>query len=466
MAEQGPHDVHLRMAGAGIASPPVNGLQDHGTSSERQAGAAECLRDQSAKIAGFRQGLDESFRISLSLFELAPVGAGESGADLGDFGADLRIIVAEGKREGRVTHEGSLGGVSCYNRGLPSVEDQAVAATLSYPFEGRPEPAAVKEVAPGVLWIRMSLPFALNHINLWALEDGDGWTLVDTGISDDLTRDLWGQLFAGPLGGRKVRRLIVTHFHPDHAGLAGWLTERFGIELWMTRAEWLYARMLFTDTGAEMLEQQVAFYRKAAAPADYLEGVRRSGPTYAKRVSPIPRAYRRIRDGDDISIGGRRWRVVIGLGHAPEHACLFCEAENLLIAGDMVLPRISPNVSVWANEPDGNPLADFLSSLQGIRALPAETLVLPSHNEPFRGLRERIDELGEHHEERLDKLTSLMDGPKTVMEIARGLFTRPLDQHQTGFAIGETLSHLHLLKARGGTVREFAADGSWRYRRA
>jgi glyoxylase-like metal-dependent hydrolase (beta-lactamase superfamily II) len=312
----------------------------------------------------------------------------------------------------------------------------------------------------------MPLPFALNHINLWALEDEDGWTLVDTGISDLVTRDLWEQLFAGPLAGRPVRRLIVTHFHPDHAGLAGWLVERFGIELWMTRAEWLYARMLHTDTAPSMLDQQVEFYRQAGAPEDYLEGVRQAGPAYATRVSPIPRAYRRLRGGDTVMIGGRRWWIVIGLGHAPEHACLYCEEEKLLIAGDMVLPRISPNVGVWVNEPEANPLADFLESLLGIRALSGETLILPSHNEPFRGLHERIDELGAHHEERLDKLVSLMDAPKTAMEIARGLFTRPLDQHQTGFAIGETLSHLHLLRARGGAIRESGPDGLWRYARA
>ncbi len=340
-----------------------------------------------------------------------------------------------------------------------------MAATLSYPFEGRPEPATVKEVAPGILWIRMPLPFALNHINLWALEDESGWTLVDTGIADDTTRGLWDRLFSGPLAGRKVVRLICTHFHPDHAGLAGWLTDRFGVELWMTRAEWLQARVLKQDAGPGMIDQQVAFYGKAGAPAEYIDFVRTGVGVYAKRVGEIPRAFRRIREGDEIRIGGRAWRVVIGLGHAPEHACLYCVEEKLLIAGDMVLPRISPNVSVWPNEPEANPLEDFLVSLRGIRALPGDTLILPSHNEPFRGLRERIDELGEHHEERLDKLSSLLDGPKTTMEIARGLFTRPLDQHQTGFAIGETLSHINLLRARGGAVRELASDGAWRFRR-
>jgi glyoxylase-like metal-dependent hydrolase (beta-lactamase superfamily II) len=342
-------------------------------------------------------------------------------------------------------------------------------AALAYPFAARPEPATMTEVAPGVFWLRMPLPFALNHINLWALEDEGGWTLVDTGLGDEVTRGLWAQLFApatGPLSGKPVRRLICTHFHPDHAGLAGWLTERFGIELWMTRAEWLFARMLRSDTDATMVDDQVEFYRRAGAPAEYLDGVRRAGPTYARRVAPIPRAYRRLRGGDEVAIGGRVWRVVIGLGHAPEHACLWCAGEKLLIAGDMVLPRISPNVGVWPNEPEANPLAEFLDSLQGIRALPDEALVLPSHNEPFRGLHERIDELGRHHEERLDKLVSLIDAPKTAMEIARGLFTRPLDQHQTGFAIGETLSHLHMLRARGGATRHADPDGIWRYERA
>lgn len=340
------------------------------------------------------------------------------------------------------------------------------SARLSYPFETRPEPGAAMEVAPGVLWLRMPLPFALNHINLWALRDGEGWTLVDTGLGDAVTRGHWETLLAGPLGGRPVWRLIVTHFHPDHVGLAGWLVERFGIELWMTREEWLTARLLQADAGPAMIAQQVDFYARAGATPDYLDGVREAGPVYAKRVAPVPRAYRRMRGGEAIEIDGRIWRVAIGLGHAPEHACLFREDDHVLIAGDMVLPRISPNVGVWPNEPEGNPLADFLSSLQGLRALPADTRVLPSHNEPFHGLHARIDDLAAHHEERLELLLSLMDAPRSAMELARGLFTRPLDQHQTGFALGETLSHLHLLRARGGILREGAPDGAWRYRRA
>jgi glyoxylase-like metal-dependent hydrolase (beta-lactamase superfamily II) len=311
----------------------------------------------------------------------------------------------------------------------------------------------------------MPLPFALDHINLWMLEDGDGWTLVDTGINNDDTRDLWEKVFAERLGGRPVTRLIVTHFHPDHAGLAGWLTKRWGVELWMTRTDWLFARMMKAEGDVDTVRVNVEFYRRAGCGEDFLGHIRRQGSSYSNRVTTLPRSFRRLREGDVVPVGRYKWRVVMGYGHAPEHACLYCDDEKLMIAGDMVLPRISPNVSVWPNEPDANPLADFLASIRCLAELPADSKVLPSHGQPFIGLRDRIADLATHHDERLEFLAGLMDRPKTAMELASGLFDRALDKHQTMFAVGETLSHLQYLRHQGRAERLNGSEDIWRYRR-
>jgi glyoxylase-like metal-dependent hydrolase (beta-lactamase superfamily II) len=341
--------------------------------------------------------------------------------------------------------------------------DTTVTGEIAYPFDRRPEPGEAMAVADGVYWLRMPLPFALDHINLWLLDDGDGWTIIDTGIALDETRDLWEEIFRTSLNGKPVRRVLVTHFHPDHMGLAGWLTERWSAPLWTTRSEWLFARMLSLDTSDDMIERQVDFYRSAGCAQSFLESVRTRGPAYARRVSPIPPAFRRIGDGDVIAIGDRRWHVLVGRGHAPEHACLHCPDLGLLISGDQVLPRISPNVGVYAAEPEAEPLSEFLASLDGLRIVPDSTLVLPSHNTPFTGLHRRLTQLAEHHEQRLDDLVAALDGQKSAMEVARVLFRRPLDDHQMGFAIGETLSHLHLLRARGLVERITDTDGIYRY---
>jgi len=335
---------------------------------------------------------------------------------------------------------------------------------LDHPFPAPPDIATTREVAPGVLWIRMPLPFALDHINLWALEDGDGWTIVDTGVGNDDTLGHWDRLLAGPLGGKPITRLVCTHFHPDHMGLAGPLTERFGIRLTATVGEWTYGRMLMLEGSAQYVDNQVDYYRRCGYDDGLLDGIRERAGGYADRIKPLPPAISAIRDGDMLRIGDRDWHIFVGRGHAPEHACLYCAELNVLISGDQILPRISPVVGVWPQEPDSDPLSLFLDSLKRLKeAFPADCLVLPSHKLPFRGLHERADELLAHHADRLAKALEACAEPVTALQALRHLFPRPLDAHQTGFAMGETVAHLNHLVKDGRLERRTNPDGVWLY---
>jgi glyoxylase-like metal-dependent hydrolase (beta-lactamase superfamily II) len=333
----------------------------------------------------------------------------------------------------------------------PQVPD--LSDDLVYPFAAPPDHEAFIEVAPGVRWLRFPLPFALNHINLWLLEDGDGWTLVDTGIGTDLSRHLWEGHFQTTLEGRPIHTILVTHYHPDHIGCAGWLARRWRPRVLMTRGEWLTARMTRAETGADATEFWGDFLRDAGLDEATILAVANRGERYGAMVEAIPRPFERVIDGDTLTIGGRRWRVVIGTGHAPEMICLYAEADRLFISADQVLPRISPNVGVLAPEPLGDPLTEFLDTTRKLRALDPGALVLPMHGLPFYGLHERLTALASHHAERLEVTLDACREPRTIASLLPILFKRTLDFQQMQFAVGEALAHTNHLVSQGALAR-------------
>jgi glyoxylase-like metal-dependent hydrolase (beta-lactamase superfamily II) len=344
---------------------------------------------------------------------------------------------------------------------------EAESRALRHPFERPPGPGEAVQVTEGVLWLRLPLPFSLDHINVWALNDEDGWTIVDSGLATPQARELWPALLAGPLGGWPVRRVICTHMHPDHVGMAGWLVERFACPLWMTRLEYTTCRMLIADAGQPAPEQGVQFYRSAGWSEAQLDGYRQGFGRFGRAVHAFPSSFTRMSEGDLIRIGGRDWRVVVGSGHCPEHACLYRGDDQLLISGDQVLPHISSNVSVHPTEPDANPLGDWLSSIDKLlRQLPAETLVLPSHGEPFTGLHHRLARLKERHEHALERVLGALDQPRRVVDVFPAIFRRPIGEADLGLATGEALSHLNWLLAESAATRELDGEGILWWRRA
>jgi glyoxylase-like metal-dependent hydrolase (beta-lactamase superfamily II) len=339
---------------------------------------------------------------------------------------------------------------------------------ITYPLESEPQAGdgSAVEVAPGVLWMRMPLGGSLKWINIWAIAEAQGWTIVDTGMLSDQTLESWRALLGGALTDRPVVRVVVTHMHPDHAGMAGWLVDKFQTTLWMSRLEYLTCRLMAADTGREAPPESIAFYRATGWTAEDLDRYRQRFGFFGKAISTLPAAYRRLADGDVVTLGARDWQVVVGRGHSPEHACLYCKELKLLISGDQVLPRISSNVSVYPTEPEADPLRDWLTSLEEVRRrVPDDVLVLPAHNSPFSGLHARIAELIEGHEQGLTRLAELLTEPKRAIDVFGALFARRISPDLLGMATGEALAHLNYLVSERRAIRERDLHGVWWWRR-
>jgi glyoxylase-like metal-dependent hydrolase (beta-lactamase superfamily II) len=308
----------------------------------------------------------------------------------------------------------------------------------------------------------MPLPFALDHINLWLLADAPAWTQIDCGYGDEPTRRLWDEHFRTTLRGQPLRRVVATHCHPDHVGNGAWLARRFDCALTMPQAEYLTAHALAEEHSGYGTEATCAFFRAHGLEAEHVAAMAARGNRYRHGVPELPQRYERLLAEDEVAVGRSRWRVIPGYGHSPEHASLYCAELGVLISGDMLLPKITTNVSVWPIEPDGDPLQRFLASLDRFSALPPETLVLPSHGLPFIGIHERLSELRAHHSARLVELEAAVAAPVTAASILPVLFRRPLDVQQRFFAMGEAIAHLNHLWHRG-RLRRSVKEGVWRF---
>ncbi len=328
-------------------------------------------------------------------------------------------------------------------------------AGIRYEFGERPGEGETMAVADGVRWLRMPLPFSLNHINLWLLRDVSSWVIVDTGVDTKTSRRIWMQVFEDDMGGDPASHVIATHLHPDHVGCAGWLVDHFDVDLWMTRDEYMLCRILAADTGRPAPEEGISFYAAAGFSDEELATYKSSFGMFGRFVHPLPEAYKRMSDGDRLVFADAHWEVIVGTGHSPEHACLFDAERNLLIAGDQVLPEISPNVSVWPTEPLANPLRDWYASLGKLKQrLPDDVLVLPAHGKPFRGAHERLDRLATEHDERLEKLLEICAEPVRVVDTFESLYMTPITDRNRIMATGEAITHLNYLCERGDIVVE------------
>lgn len=323
--------------------------------------------------------------------------------------------------------------------------------TGGLPFAEAPAPGEVVEVAPGILWLRFPLPFLLNHVNVYLIEDGAGWAMLDTGIGDEKTREIWQAAFAGPLRGFRLTRLILTHHHPDHMGLAGWISRKLDIPVYMTLTEFLMGKFLGSGESATRGDFYARFYRRHGMNDSHVGNLIRRGHQYLETITPLPDTFLTLTPGVPLDLGGRRFEVLTGGGHSPEQAMLWCPDEAIFLAADQIIEHISPNVGVHAMEPEANPLGRFIASLDQLaETIPAGTLTLSGHRLPLLDAAGRARDLIEHHDQRCDRLAGIVgNGAMTITDIAPRLFERKLDEHQMTFALSETLAHANHMVAQG-----------------
>ena len=339
--------------------------------------------------------------------------------------------------------------------------------SIRYPQEAPPEPGTAVEIAEGVLWMRLPLPMALDHVNIFALDDPDGWTIIDTGIGSRKSRAIWQSLLEGPLSGKPVRRVLVTHHHPDHIGLAGWFQEDHGAELLITRTAWMFARMLSLDEQERPTKEAIDFWKGAGMPADLLAKRLDERPfNFADVIVPLPLGYTRIAEGQDLMLGGRKWSVLCGNGHAPEHATLWSQDDNLVLGGDQLLPSISPNLGVYPTEPEADPVAEWLESCRRFQNVArAGHFVLPGHKVPYIGLPTRLEQMIENHMSALERLEQALATPATACDSFYPVFKREISGSQYGLAMVEAVAHCLHLWHSGRATRHRREDGAWVYQK-
>jgi len=338
---------------------------------------------------------------------------------------------------------------------------------LSYPFDNRPNPGELIEVGPGIFWVRMPLPISLNHINLWMLEEQDGWTLVDTGMATEDTKALWEEIFSTHLNSKPVKQVIVTHMHFDHLGLAGWLVEKWGATLCMSRTEYLSSRVIINEIKSDPPEATGAFFRAAGVEESILDEFKVRFNNRSDFVSPLPSHYKRLTDNQVLQIGSLQWTVIIVEGHSPEHICLHCKSLNIMIAGDQILPRISPNISVRPDEPRANPLHNFLRSCESLKnRLNKDVLILPSHGDPFYGVHLRLQDMINEHKKGLQDLLEFCSQPRSVAEVFPILFKSKINIGNMVIAVGEAVANLNYLVSSKELVVDIGSDGIARYKQA
>ena len=342
-----------------------------------------------------------------------------------------------------------------------------VQSGIRYPYPDPPQEGEAITVAPGVLWMRLPLPMALDHVNVYALDDGDSWTVIDTGFASKRGRAIWDTLRAGPLAGKPVGRVIVTHHHPDHVGLAAWFIAQ-GASLLMPRTGWLMARMLTLDVQEVPNENAINFYTRAGMDPAVLAKRKTERPfNFADCVAPLPLGYTRLVEGETITMGGRTWDIRMGDGHAPEHATFWSRDDNLVIGGDQLLPSISPNLGVYPTEPDADPVSDWIRSCEKFRTFArADQLVLGGHKLPFTGLPMRLTQLIENHHGALRRLLAHLDAPRSAGECFLPLFKRTIGEGEYGLALVEAVAHVNHLHQSGQATRTLREDGAWVFQAA
>lgn len=334
---------------------------------------------------------------------------------------------------------------------------------ILFPHAEPPSAGEAIEVAEGVLWMRLPLPMRLDHVNVYALDDGDSWTIIDTGFNSNRGRLIWKSLMAGPLMGKPITRVLVTHHHPDHMGMAGWLQSNHGAELWTTRTAWLFSRMLTLDEQPTYADETLAFYRAAGMESAHYEKRKSERPfNFADVVAPMPLGFHRIKQDDVLTIGGRRWVVHVGHGHAPEHATLWSLDDDLVISGDQIIAGISSNLGVYATEPEADPVGDWLESCERFGAMAHEKhFVLPGHKLPFIGLPKRMTQLIDNHHSALVRLEKHLIQPQTAADCFAPLFKRSIGEGEYGLALVEAYGHLNHLHQAGKVWRERRNDDAW-----